>query len=80
MLAVVVKLHHVPPSASVVPAAFRARTCHQYGVFGVSPLSPAVSVPVLVHVVSQLARGIFGGRNLFYFAVQGATMLSETRR
>ncbi len=26
-------------------------------------------------VVSQLARGVFGGRNLFYFAVQGATML-----
>jgi amino acid transporter len=26
-------------------------------------------------VVSQLARGVFGGRNLFYFAVQMATML-----
>ena len=26
-------------------------------------------------VVSQLARGVFGGRNLFYFAVQAATML-----
>ena len=26
-------------------------------------------------VVSQLARGVFGGRNLFYYAVQGATML-----
>ena len=26
-------------------------------------------------VVSQLARGVFGGRNLFYFAVQLATML-----
>ena len=26
-------------------------------------------------VVSQLARGVFGGRNVFYFAVQMATML-----
>jgi len=26
-------------------------------------------------VVSQLARGVFGGRNLFYYTVQGATML-----
>jgi amino acid transporter len=26
-------------------------------------------------VVSQLARGVFGGRNIFYYAVQGATML-----
>lgn len=26
-------------------------------------------------VVSQLARGVFGGRNLFYYAVQAATML-----
>jgi amino acid transporter len=26
-------------------------------------------------VVSQLARGVFGGRNLFYFLVQAATML-----
>jgi amino acid transporter len=26
-------------------------------------------------VVSQLARGVFGGRNFFYYAVQGATML-----
>ena len=26
-------------------------------------------------VVSQLARGVFGGRNLFYFTVQAATML-----
>jgi amino acid transporter len=26
-------------------------------------------------VVSQLARGVFGGRNLFYYAVQMATML-----
>lgn len=26
-------------------------------------------------VVSQIARGVFGGRNLFYYAVQGATML-----
>jgi amino acid transporter len=26
-------------------------------------------------VVSQLARGVFGGRNVFYYAVQAATML-----
>ncbi len=26
-------------------------------------------------VVSQLARGVFGGRNLFYYSVQAATML-----
>jgi hypothetical protein len=26
-------------------------------------------------VVSQIARGVFGGRNLFYYAVQAATML-----
>ena len=26
-------------------------------------------------VVSQIARGVFGGRNLLYYAVQGATML-----
>ena len=26
-------------------------------------------------VVSQIARGVFGGRNVFYYVVQGATML-----
>ncbi len=26
-------------------------------------------------VVSQLARGIFGGRNVFYYTVQAATMM-----
>lgn len=26
-------------------------------------------------VVSQIARGVFGGRNVFYYTVQGATML-----
>ena len=26
-------------------------------------------------VVSQIARGVFGGRNVLYYVVQGATML-----
>ncbi|HTH25678.1 MAG TPA: APC family permease, partial [Vicinamibacterales bacterium] len=65
------------------PAKNAARTLVLMAGFGVTMF---VGLTVLAHayqivpsetetVVSQLARGVFGGRNLFYFAVQMATML-----
>ena len=71
------------PSFKDPPATNAARTLVLMAGFGVTMF---VGLTVLAHayqivpsetetVVSQLARGIFGGRNLFYFAVQGATML-----
>ena len=65
------------------PAKNAARTLVMMAVLGVTMF---VGLTFLAHayqivpsetetVVSQLARGVFGGRNLFYYAVQVATML-----
>ncbi len=65
------------------PAKNAARTMVMMASLGVTMF---VGLTLLAHayqivpsetetVVSQLARGVFGGRNLFYFAVQMATML-----
>ena len=65
------------------PAKNAARTLVMMAALGVTMF---VGLTFLAHayqivpsetetVVSQLARGVFGGRNLFYYAVQAATML-----
>ena len=65
------------------PAKNAARTMVMMAMLGVTMF---VGLTFLAHayeiipsetetVVSQLARGVFGGRNLFYYAVQAATML-----
>ena len=65
------------------PAANAARTLVLMASLGVTMF---VGLTLLAHayqivpsdtetVVSQLARGVFGGRNVFYYAVQAATML-----
>ena len=65
------------------PAKNAARTLVLMAGFGVTMF---VGLTVLAHayqivpsetetVVSQLARGVFGGRNIFYYTVQAATML-----
>ena len=49
----VVKVHHVPVLASVVPAALRARICHSYFVFQAKPVNAidrVASTGVVVHV------------------------------
>ena len=71
------------PMFKAPPAINAARTMVMMATLGVTMF---VGLTLLAHafqvvpsetetVVSQLARGVFGGRNLFYFAVQGATML-----
>jgi len=65
------------------PAKNAARTLVMMAVLGVTMF---VGLTFLAHtyqiipsetetVVSQIARGVFGGRNIFYYTVQGATML-----
>lgn len=65
------------------PAKNAARTLVMMAALGVTMF---VGLTLLAHayrvipsetetVVSQLARGVFGGRNAFYYAVQAATML-----
>ena len=65
------------------PAKNAARTLVMMAVLGVTMF---VGLTFLAHayqvipsetetVVSQIARGVFGGRNLLYYAVQAATML-----
>ncbi|CAB4988364.1 unannotated protein [freshwater metagenome] len=49
-----VNVHHTPAEASVVPPAFRARTCHSYFVEFNSAETVAVRAgPVLTQVPSQ---------------------------
>ena len=71
------------PMFKAPPAKNAARTMVMMASLGVTMF---VGLTLLAHayqivpsetetVVSQLARGVFGGRNLFYFAVQMATML-----
>jgi amino acid transporter len=71
------------PSFREPPAKNAARTLVLMAALGVTMF---VGLTWLAHafqiipsetetVVSQLARGVFGGRNLFYYTVQAATML-----
>ena len=71
------------PSFREPPAKNAARTLVLMAALGVTMF---VGLTLLAHtfrivpsetetVVSQLARGVFGGRNVFYYAVQAATML-----
>jgi amino acid transporter len=71
------------PSFREPPAKNAARTLVLMAALGVTMF---VGLTWLAHafqiipsetetVVSQLARGVFGGRNMFYYAVQAATML-----
>jgi amino acid transporter len=71
------------PSFKEPPATNAARTLVMMAALGVTMF---VGLTLLAHayqivpsdketVVSQLARGVFGGRNLLYYSVQGATML-----